>query len=132
MSFKYALGLCVALGLAPTASFAQGFHAVGPAPGWACMGLNLTEQQSLDPTVHVVVRQQPSESAPVAGWAPITVAIRSPNHPVNGFAEMLRPNGQHVWIPEADLRPWSSKADPTARCVPSIMSNSTYGFSYPH
>lgn len=132
MRLSLSLNVVIALGLSPAVSFAQAFHATGPAAGWTCMSLNLTEQQALDPAVHVLVRQQPSESAPVAGWAPITVAIRDPNRPTNGFAEILRPNGQHVWIPEASLRAWSSKADPTAKCVPSIMSNGTYGFAYPH
>lgn len=129
---KLVIGAVALISVSPVASWAQGFHALQPAQGWACMMLNLTEQQSLDPTVHVPVFSQPSASARSVGWAPMTVAVREPSHPVNGFAEMLRPNGHRVWIREADLRPWKSLADPTAKCVPSEMSNGTYGFAYPH
>ena len=125
-------GLMFACSLITTGAYAQGLHAVKPLSGWACMKLNLSEQQSLDPSVHVVVRTAPDASAPNAGWAAMTVAIRSPAHDVNGFQEMLFPNGKHVWIASKDLAPWSSVADPAARCVPSMMSNGRPGFAYPH
>jgi hypothetical protein len=111
---------------------AQGLHAVKPLTGWACMKLNLSEKQSLDPSVHVPVRDTPDANAPAAGWAAMTVAVRSPTHDVNGFQEMLFPNGKHVWIASKDLTQWSSLADPTARCVPSMLSNGKPGFAYPH
>ena len=129
---KFVIGLAALVSVAPASLKAQGFHASRPAQGWRCMMLNLSEQQSLDPTVHVPVFSQPSSSARSVGWAPMTGAIREPGGSVNGFAEMLRPNGQQVWIRKADLRPWRSLADPTAKCVPSVMSNGTYGFAYPH
>ena len=128
---KFVIG-AVLVSVAPASLNAQDFHSARPAQGWGCMMLNLTEQQSLDPTVHVPVFSQPSPSARSVGWAPMTVAVRRPGRSVDGFTEMLRPNGQHVWIRETDLRPWKSLADPTAKCVPSIMSNGSYGFAYPH
>ena len=33
-------------------------------PGYKCMMLDLTEQQSMDPSVHIQVRSGPSDSAP--------------------------------------------------------------------
>ena len=56
------------------------------------------EKQSLDPSVHVIVRAGPRADAPKAGWAAMTVAVRSPIHKVNGFEELLFPNGKLVWI----------------------------------
>jgi hypothetical protein len=123
------LALCVAV---TTGASAQGLRAVRPLDGWACMKLNLTEQQSLDPSVHVIVRAAPSATAAQAGWAAMTVAVRSPIQEVNGYQEMLFPNGKHTWIATKDIVPWSSLSDPTARCVPSMMSNGKPGFAYPH
>jgi hypothetical protein len=56
----------------------------------------------------------------------------SPCREVNGYQEMLFPNGKHTWIATKDIVPWSSLSDPTARCVPSMMSNGKPGFAYPH
>ena len=110
----------------------QGITAVRPLPGYVCMMLNLTEQQSMDQSVNVPVRAGPSATAPVLGSAPSTVAVRSPVRPLNGFLEALFPTGQTVWIAAESLRPYRSLADPTAKCGPSIMSNGKPGFSHPH
>jgi len=125
-------GFVLACSFVASGAAAQGLHAVKPLTGWACMKLNLSEKQSLDPSVQVPVRAAPDAKAPRAGWAAITVAVRSPAHEVNGFQEMLSPNGTHVWIASKDITTWSSLADPTARCVPSMMSNGKPGFAYPH
>jgi hypothetical protein len=124
-----ALGLFFA---ASAGASAEGLRAVKPLSGWTCMKLNLSEKQSLDPSVRVPVRTAPEASAPEAGWAAMTVAVRSPTREVNGYQEMLFPNGKHVWIATKDVTAWSSVADPTARCVPSLMSNGNPGFAYPH
>ena len=107
-------------------------HPVRPLPGYKCMMLNLTEQQFLNPSVHVPVRSEPAASAPEVGWAATNVAVRDPPHIVNGFAEALVPNGATVWIESRMLRPYHSLGDPTAKCVPSVMSDGTPGFAYPH
>jgi hypothetical protein len=126
-------GLALAVGLVvATGASAQGLHAVKPLDGWVCMKLNLTAQQSLDPSIHIPVRAAPDPAAAEAGWAAITVAVRSPIHDVNGYQEMLFPNGKHVWIASKNIGRWSSLADPSARCVPSLMSNGKPGFAYPH
>jgi hypothetical protein len=125
-------GLVLACSFIAIGASAQGLHAVKPLSGWTCMKLNLSQKQSLDPSVHVIVRAGPRADAPEAGWAAMTVAVRSPVHEVNGFEEMLFPNGKRVWIASKSLSPWSSVADPTAHCVPSLMSNGKPGFAYPH
>ena len=109
---------------------AQGLHALRPVAGWKCMKLNLSEQQSMDPTVHVLERTGPSAQSAVGGWAPITVAVPSPPVSTNGFLQVLRPNGKRLWISDRDVVVWKSLADPSARCVPAYMSNGTIGFDY--
>lgn len=110
----------------------QGLRAVSPMPGWTCMMLNLTEQQSMDPSVRVPVRAEPSEASPPIGYAAATVAVRVPIAPVNGFIEAMFPSGRPVWIAANLVRPWHSLGDPTARCIPAMLSNGKPGFAYPH
>ena len=99
-----------------------------PLPGYQCMMLNITEQQSMDPTFHVPVRAQPSASAQVVGTAGSVVIVRAPAKPVNGFLEMLFPDGRPVWIASDAVRPYHSLGDPNAKCVPEILSNGRIGF----
>ena len=49
-------GLVLACSFIAIGASAQGLHAVKPLGGWTCMKLNLSQKQSLDPSVHVVVR----------------------------------------------------------------------------
>ena len=128
--FEATLGALV-LTICSSGAWGQGLRAVKPVPGWQCMKLNLTEQQSMDPSVHVLERRGPSAQSPVGGWAPITVAVPSPAVSNNGFLPVLRPNGQRLWISDRDVVKWASVSDPTARCVPSFMSNGIIGFDYP-
>jgi hypothetical protein len=102
-----------------------------PIPGYRCMMLNLTEQQSMDPLVHIPVRSAPSESAPPVGWAGAVVAVREPMYVVNGFAQILFPNGRPVWIVANILRPYRSVSDPAARCTPVVLPNGLVGFGAP-
>ena len=104
---------------------------VQPIPGFQCMTLNLTEQQMADPSVDIPVRSAPSPTAPQVGSASAQVAVRMPMKSVNGFSESLFPTGATVWIETKMLRPYRSISDPTARCVPVIMSNGRPGFTYP-
>jgi hypothetical protein len=126
-----ALMLIAAAALA-VANAAERAHPVRPLPGYKCMMLNLTEQQFLDSSVRVPVRSEPAASAPKVGWAATNVAVREPLHIVNGFTQALFPNGATVWIESRMLRPYHSLGDPTAKCVPSVMSDGTPGFAYPH
>jgi len=119
----FLVGLAVlAAGIFSTATEAK------PLPGYQCMMLNITEQQSMDPTFHVLVRAQPSASAHVVGTAGSVVIVRVPPKPVNGFLEMLFPDGREVWIAADAVRPYHSLGDPNAKCVPEILSNGRIGF----
>lgn len=111
---------------------AQGLHVVGPLPGYACMMLNLTEQQYMDGSVRVPVRAAPAPTAQDIGFAATTVAVRAPENIVNGFAEALFPTGQTVWIAANMLRPYHNLSDPTMKCAPAKLSNGRPGFSYTH
>ena len=106
----------------------------GPLPGYACMMLNLTEQQYMDGSVRV----PSSAGAPASDGARHRLCCddcwpsRAPEHIVNGFAEALFPTGQTVWIAANMLRPYHNLSDPTMKCAPAKLSNGRPGFSYTH
>jgi hypothetical protein len=107
-------------------------HVVRVLSGYTCKVLNITEAQSMDPTFHTPFYSQPSASAPVAGYASLEVAVKTPVHDVNGFEQAMFPNGGTVWIQANLLKDYHSLGDPTARCVPVLMSNGRQGFDFPH
>lgn len=117
------LVLLVVAGISGTAEQVQ------PLAGYRCMMLNLTEKQSLDPSVHVPVRAEPSKSAPPVGWAGAVVIVREPVTPVNGFVQMLLPDGRQVWIAFDKVRAYHSLGDPNAQCAPEILPNGRIGFA---
>jgi hypothetical protein len=126
--FGNLVAFVIGFAITPVGS-AEALRAVSPLPGYTCMVLNLSEQQALDFNAHVPVRAEPSVNAPEVGWAAATVAVRDPLHVVSGFTETLFPTGATVWIASNMLRPYR---DPSAKCVPSLMSNGKPGFAYPH
>ncbi len=111
---------------------AEDIHVVRTLPGYACMMLNLTPQQAIDPKVEIPLRAAPSPNAQVVGYAMPVVAVRIPLKPVNGFYSALFPNGSAVWISASMVRPYHSLGDPGAKCVPAVMSNGLQGFDYLH
>lgn len=129
MHRKFFLAVGVALGVSAPV-FAQSLTVVRHLPGYTCMSLNLTERQLLEGSVPVPVRAGPSSNSPQLGFAAATVAVREPAKPVNGFLEMLFPDGRAVWIAASMLRPWKSANDPNAQCIPSLMSNGKPGFDF--
>ena len=100
-----------------------------PIPGYKCMMLDLTEQQSMDPSVHIQVRSGPSASAPAIGWASSVVVVKQPATPVGGYLAMLFPNGRAAWIAANEVRPFKSVSDPNAQCFPVILPNGLIGIS---
>jgi len=101
-----------------------------PMVGWSCRMLNLTEAQSMDFSIHVPVRAEPSATSPPVGYASATVAVRMPLKSVNGFVEMMFPTGRPVWIAADMIKPWHAAANPSAACVPVMRSNGKPGFTY--
>jgi hypothetical protein len=117
------------LGLAPISiANAQGIHAVKPLEGYACMMLNLSNEQMRDNSLEIPVFSGPSKDSGRAGNAAAVVIAKSPLHLVNGFAELLFPTGKEVWIEAGRLKPYHSESNPNAHCTPSIMSNGKPGF----
>jgi hypothetical protein len=53
----------------------------------------------MDPNFRVNVKSAPSAPSPDARWAAAVVIMRDPAVPLNGFLQMLKPNGQTAWIP---------------------------------
>lgn len=126
------MGILAAVGLFQIPAYAARPNIVGGLPGYGCMVLNLTEQQSLSPSTHVPVRALPSASAPVAGYAPGIVIVREPAVVRNGFIEALFPTGKTVWIEAGMLKPYHSIGDPTAKCRAVQLSNGGASFDLYH
>lgn len=111
--------------LGATAAHAQ--TPVRHVPGYRCMMLNITEQQSMAPNFRVTLRSAPSPTAAEAGWAPAVVIVREPLTPQNGFLQVLRPDGTAAWIPSNMVKPYRPAAAPEAKCFPTILSNGRVG-----
>lgn len=107
---------------------AQGLHAVRPLPGHVCMQLALAPADLIDPKVGIPVREMPSSTAHVVGYAANTMIVQVPQQPTAGFLKVLWPGGESGWMEAAYLRPWSNPFAPNARCVPSVMSDGKPGF----
>jgi len=105
---------------------------VRPIPGYACAQLALTAEQVTDPKVGIPIRDTPSHQAPAVGFASSVVLVQDPAQPADGFVRVLRLTGQTGWIEAKWLRPWYNQYDPTAKCVPSMMSNGKPGFGFRH
>lgn len=103
---------------------AQSIQVVRPVPGFVCKKLNITEHEAMSPNGGgVTIRTAPSATAPVGALAPSVLFVRTPEHIVSGFVEVMRIDGQLGWIEQSRVKPF----DPTARCVPSLMSNGRIG-----
>lgn len=118
--------------LACGSAHAESLRAVRPLPGYTCMQLTLSAAQLTDPKIGVPIHDAPSRSAPTASYAANVVIVQDPPQPTAGFLKVLRPTGQEGWIEAGYLHPWSSVYDPTAKCVPSLMSNGKPGFGFRH
>ena len=129
---RTAFYLSVLLSAVPASAFAERPHVLGPVPGYQCMMLNITEAQAMDPTFHPPVYAAPSGTASVFGYAGLEVAVRNPPHMVNGFNEVLYPTGEIGWMRSNLLRAYHSLGDPSAKCVPVMLSNGQRGFDFPH
>jgi hypothetical protein len=105
-------------------------HAVRPIPGYVCMALNLSDQQMMDPSIHVPIRIAPSSEAATTGNAIATVIVAWPQREQNGYLQVLQLNGQTGWIRAQFLKPWQNSGGNGQRCYPSVMSNGRVGFYY--
>ena len=129
MSQKLAESFGLALSVIVMGSAAFAASPNKPIPGYRCMMLDLTEKQSMDPSVHVQVRSDPSPGAPVVGSASAVVIVKDGASPTNGYLPMLFSTGKQVWILANQVRPFRSVSDPNARCFPVVLPSGLVGIS---
>jgi hypothetical protein len=120
---RFILGFFAAVSMAAPAR-AESVYAVHPIDGYKCMKLNLTEKQALDfsGASRVWILTAPQSHAPHGVGASAVVLVRTPQHLVNGYLEVLQNTGKPGWIEADKVKPY----DTNARCVPSLLSNGYY------
>ncbi len=116
--------------LAGLSVHAESLHAIRPLPGYVCMQLALTPSQLTDPKIGVPVRDSPTRTAKIVGYAANTVIVQE--QLTAGFRRVLQPTGDAGWIEAGYLRPWSNPFAPTSKCSPAIMSDGKPGFGAVH
>jgi hypothetical protein len=99
-------------------------YAVRPIEGYKCMKLKVTEAEAMDfsGASRIWILKDPQAGAPHIVSASAVVLVKTPEHLVDGFAEVLTINGKPGWIEADRLKPY----DPNARCIPSLLSNGYY------
>ncbi len=121
--------LAIAIALCATGRV-HALEAVHPLRGYACMSLNLTEEEMWQETAAPPVMLMPSASSRQIGRTGASVVVASPMVIVNGYARMLFKIGQEGWIKADMLRPYTVPGKPNAICIPSLMSDGRLGFDY--
>lgn len=126
------LASLIAAGLLGTSSVAQaeGLRAVRSLEGFKCMMPNMTEAQMLHDPNSPSIMQQPSSGAREIGQTAAQVIVYDPVRTENGFVEVLALSGQSGWVQSSQLIPYRSVSNPSARCIPSMMSNGRPGFAF--
>jgi len=97
-------------------------------PQYTCMTLTLTPEQARDVTIKVPLYAAPSRSSPILAYANMLMAVRDPQHPTNGFDEVLFTTGRTMWIEADALVPYRNLTYPQTRCVPARMPNGLISF----
>lgn len=104
--------------------------AVAPLPGLACMSVNMTQAQAMDPSFVVPIRAEPTATSPAVGQAAAIVLRRSPKVERNGFLAAVLFNGRPGWIAASQVRPWKNPGANGQQCVPTRMSDGSIGFVF--
>lgn len=116
-----------------TAAFgvrAEARTAVAPLEGLACMSLNMTQEQAMDPSFVVPLYSEPTSGSRAVGQASSIVIVRNPEVEKNGFISAVLFNGRSGWIAASKVRPWQNPGGNGQRCVPSRMSDGSVGFAF--
>lgn len=129
-SYLVAMGLIVA-GL----SQAQALTAVKPLFGYKCMSvnvkmLNATPEDLWNGKGLPPVYAEPSDRSQQLGTNGDVVVVGWPLNEVNGFARIMRLNGQTAWISSKVLQPYVNANGTAGACTPSLMSNGSIGFKF--
>jgi hypothetical protein len=96
--------------------------AVKPIPGYRCAKLDV--KNALDfsaPPVWILDAPEPNAAHGTAAGS--VLFVKTPEHRVNGYFEVIQVTGKPGWLPVDKVRPF----DPNARCVPSLLSNGRVG-----
>lgn len=127
---RIAMGALIGLCLAASA---EALTAVRPIEGYVCMNLKLSdpEKDVWDESKLPSVFAKPSATSNKIGYVGVTAIVASPLHIVNGYAEILHPDGRKGWLEAALLEPYKVPGKPKAKCVPSILSNGRIGMAHP-
>jgi len=129
LKFVATFGVAIMTVVAP--SWAQGLRAVAPLKGYSCMALNLTEEEMMRESSSPIIRLAPSPSAAPIGRAAAQVITVDPVRSQNGYVAVLTLDGKPGWVEANKIKPYRSVSNPSARCVPSMMSNGQPGFAFP-
>lgn len=129
---KFAVSIFVAFTMMTVPVLAQGLRAVAPLQGYSCMSLNLTEDDMQHESSLPIIRQESSISAPTIGRASALVIVANPIRSQNGYVAVLTLDGRPGWVEANKLKPYRSPSNPSARCIPSRMSNGQPGFNFQH
>lgn len=125
---KFGIVFTVFLLVGVSNASALGVKAVRPIAGYKCMSLNLSEDQMLHEMNGPMIRQQPSSTAASLGQVSALVIAADPIRTENGFTQVLTFDGKPGWVESAKLKPFRNTLNPSARCVPSVMSDGRLGF----
>jgi hypothetical protein len=75
--------------------------------GFRCMSLTLTTEEGWKPSSLPPVFAAPTEGSKQLGTGAGIIYVAWPLNKVNGFVDILRPNGERGWISEKMLKPFA-------------------------
>jgi hypothetical protein len=126
----FVLSLAVALVSLQSISGALARESVLPVrdlEGWQCMSpKGIYEPDGINYT-GAPVYSGPDAGAAQVGLGNGVIIVPNPLKPENGRTVMIWPNGKKVWIAVNELTNWHAVSDPSAQCVPALLSNGRYG-----
>lgn len=128
--YRFALAAVVLTAGPSAAQGTRDLRVVERLPGYECLALNMSyEDQAVWDKLPPVLGA-PRAGAPRVGIASASVIALSPRHEVNGFVEVVLPNGVGGWVRADKLRPWVNENSPRTRCHVARMSDGTLGLDY--
>ncbi|GEN03891.1 hypothetical protein [Acetobacter indonesiensis] len=124
--------LALVLALAPMPALAAGLTPVKPLAGYTCMMLNETAAQAMDFQHPVSFKLRPFDTEPDIAPVGNQIAVKIGGRVMNGYVETFDFAFRPRWVAQKYLAPYHAKADPSATCTPTVMSNGHLGFKYGH
>ncbi len=110
----------------------NGFTVGKVIPGYNCLLVKLPPEAEEKRSFKMFpkVFAAPTEASRQVGIAMGTVYVTSPINTVDGFIEILRPNGDRGWIEAKDTKPFTYPiySDIPGRCTISMSARGGIGF----